>query len=166
GQRQPGGAGDLGDHGGGEAGRGVDAGADGGAAQRQLGQARQRGAQPLGAVPHLRGVPVELLAEGDRRGVHQVRAAGLDHLGELLALALQGGGEVVEGGDELLSDGRGGRDVDRGGEDVVGRLAGVDVVVGVHRAAEALGGEGGDDLVHVHVRRGARTGPEDVDGEV
>ena len=42
GQRQPGGLGQLGDDRGGEAGRGVDPGADRGAAQRQLGQPGQR----------------------------------------------------------------------------------------------------------------------------
>ena len=56
GQRQPGGAGDLGDDGGGEAGRGVDAGAHGRAAQREFGQPGQRGAQPLDAVADLRRV--------------------------------------------------------------------------------------------------------------
>ena len=47
-------------------------------------------------------------------------------------------------------------------EDVVGRLAHVHVVVGVG----AVAGEVGDDLVGVHVRRGARAGLEDVDREL
>ena len=32
--------------------------------------------------------------------------------------------------------------------------------------AQALGGQGGQDLVHVHVGGGARPGLEDVDGEL
>ena len=71
------------DHRGGEAGRGVDPGADRGAAQRQLGHPGQRGLDPLDAVADLRRVPAELLAQGDRGGVHQVGPAALDHLGEL-----------------------------------------------------------------------------------
>ena len=67
---------------------------------------------------------------------------------------------------QVVDDRARGRDVDRGREDVVGRLRRVDVVVGVHAATEALGGQSGDDLVGVHVARRARPGLEDVDGEV
>ena len=42
----------------------------------------------------------------------------------------------------------------------------VDMVVGVYGAAERAGGEGGDDLVGVHVARRAGAGLEDVDGEL
>ena len=52
--------------------------------------------------------------------------------------------------------------MDRGGEDVVRRLAHVHVVVRV----DVVAGEGGDHLVRVHVRRGARAGLEDVDREL
>src|SRR5699024_2786350 len=53
----------------------------------------------------------------------------------------------------------------RRGEDVVGGLGGVDVVIGVHRGGLGAG-QGGDDLVGVHVRGGARAGLEHVDREV
>ena len=53
-------------------------------------------------------------------------------------------------------------EVDGGREDVVRALAHVDVVVRVH----VLAGEGGDDLVGVHVRARARAGLEDVDREL
>ena len=79
GEGQPGRRVQLVDDRGGEPGRGVDPGADRGAAERQLGEPGQRGVQPLLAVADLRGVPAELLAEGDRGGVHQVGAAGLHH---------------------------------------------------------------------------------------
>ena len=84
------------DHRGREAGRGVDAGADGGAAQRQLADAGEDGLEPLGGVADGGGVPAELLAEHHRGGVHQVGAAGLHQSGELLGLGLQRRREHVE----------------------------------------------------------------------
>ena len=96
GERQAGRLGQLVDHRRGEAGRGVDAGADRGAAERQLGDPGQRRLEPLDAVADLRGVAAELLAEGDRGGVHQVGAAGLhDRRRTRSALRLQRCGEVV-----------------------------------------------------------------------
>ena len=61
-----------------------------------------------------------------------------------------------------------GRDgnVDAGREHVVRRLAGVDVVVRVNLRAENLACQVGQNLVHVHVRRCARAGLEDVDREL
>ena len=58
-----------------------------------------------------------------------------------------------------------------GGDDVVARLAEIDVVVGMdpllaRRRAEKLGGAIGDHLVGVHVGAGAGAGLEDVDHEV
>lgn len=69
-------------------------------------------------------------------------------------------------GSRLLDHRLGGGDVDGGGEDVVGGLGGVDVVVGVHGAAQPGAGEVGDHLVGVHVRGGAGPGLEHVDREV
>src|SRR5581483_12167456 len=74
--------------------------------------------------------------------------------------------QVLQRGDQVVADRGGGGDVDRGGEDVVGRLAGVDVVVGVDGPAQPLARQGGDHLVGVHVGRGAGPGLEDVDWEV
>ena len=54
---------------------GVEAGAGRGAAERDLRDARQRVGDPRAAEADLRGVAGELLAERDRHGVHQVRAA-------------------------------------------------------------------------------------------
>lgn len=91
---------------------------------------------------------------------------GLHDVRELLGLAGEGGGEVLERGDQIAGHGGGGGDVDGGGEDVVGRLRGVDMIIGMHVTAEPLGGERGQDLVGVHVGRGAGPGLEDIDGEV
>ncbi len=135
----------------GKARRGVDAGAHSGATQRQLTDPRQRAVQALHAVADRGRVSAELLPEGHRRCIHQVRAPGLHDLGELDALALQRRGQMGKRGDEVVDDRLRRGDMDRGGEHVIGRLRGVDVVVGVHRPAEPLGGERRQHLVGVHV---------------
>ena len=76
------------------------------------------------------------------------------------------GVQVVEGGDQLPDDHPAGGQPQRGREHVVRRLGGVDVVVGVHRPAEALGGHVGQHLVGVHVGARAGAGLEDVEREV
>ena len=120
-----------------EARRGVDAGADGGAAERNLGDAgERRPAIALDAEPHLARVAAELLAEGDRGRVHEVGAAGLHGALPQLGLLLERDGEVVERGDEVADEGARDGDVHRGREHVVRRLRRVDVVVGVHGRAE------------------------------
>src|SRR5690625_4663436 len=157
---------DLGDDPAGETLGGVDAGTDRGTAQGQLGHARHDGLEALDTVAHLSGEAGELLAEGDRGGVHEVGTAALDHGGELARLAVEGAFQVPQSRDQVVGHGGRGGDVDGGGEDVVGRLRSVDVVIGVHVQAAALLGERGDDLVGVHVAGGARAGLEDVDGEL
>ena len=144
--------------------RGVDAGADRGAAQGQLADPGEHRLEPLGGVPDRGGVAAELLSQHHRRRVHQVGAPGLHDPCELLGLALQAGGEHRERREQVVDDGQRRGDVDRGREGVVARLAGVDVVVGVYVGPVAAG-EGRDHLVGVHVGAGARTGLEDVDRE-
>jgi hypothetical protein len=67
----------------------VDASADRCSPERHLGGAGERRFDALDAATDLCGVAAELLAERHRGGVHQVRPAGLDDLGELLGLGLQ-----------------------------------------------------------------------------
>ena len=162
GDRQAGVGGELLAHLGGELGVGVEAGAGGGAAERDLADPAQRRLDPLDAEPDLRRVAAELLAEGDRDRVHQVGAAGLDDVGELLRLRLERRLERAHRRQQVVGDLVERRQVDGGGEDVVGGLAHVDVVVGVGPVA----GEVGDHLVGVHVRGGAGAGLEDVDREL
>ncbi|MNN71572.1 hypothetical protein D3C81_1875240 [compost metagenome] len=79
----------LAGHGLGEALRRIQSGAHGGAALGQLADRRQGGVQrPVGVV-ELGDEGRQLLAEGDRRGVHQVGAAGLDKRGMARGLCLQ-----------------------------------------------------------------------------
>ena len=134
-----------------------------GAAERDLADARRASPRTRSrAEPDLGGVAAELLAEGHRHRVHQVRAAGLDDVGELLGLALQRAGQPVERRQQVVGHLAERRQVDRRREDVVRRLAHVHVVVGMGVVA----GEVRDHLVGVHVRRGAGAGLEDVDREL
>src|SRR5215211_6269730 len=59
------------------------------AAERDLAEPRERVLDPPDSLPHLRGVARELLAQGDRDGVHQVRPARLHHVAELGRLPLE-----------------------------------------------------------------------------
>jgi hypothetical protein len=139
----------------------VEAGAVGGAAERDLAEPRQRVRTRAMPCAHLRRVAGELLAERDRDGVHQVRAPGLDDVVELVGLRSSDAASArapAAGRCELVERG----EVHGGREDVVRRLAHVDVVVRVH----ALAGERRDHLVRVHVRARARAGLEDVDREL
>ena len=57
---------------------------------------------------------------------------GLHHVGPLRRLAVQCGREVIERGDQIVREARGGGEVDRRREDVVRRLRSIDVVIGVY----------------------------------
>ena len=71
--------------------RGVQAGADSGATNRQLTQAGQSSLDALNTSLDLAGVASELLTQGDRNSIHQVGAAGLNDVLPLLSLVFQGG---------------------------------------------------------------------------
>ena len=69
-----------------ELGMRVQAGADGGASERKLRQVRQRALQVRQSVVELRRPAAQLLAEAQRRGVHQMRASDLHDLVERAGL--------------------------------------------------------------------------------
>ena len=99
--------------------------------------ARRRGCACSARARHkldLPGVAAELLAQADRRGVGQMRAADLDDVVPLLGLVRE---HVVEvrssGGIRSLWIAMADGDVDGGREHVVGRLPHVDVIVGMDR---------------------------------
>ncbi len=150
---------------------GVHAGADGGAAEGQFHHPRQGVAHPVGGVPRLRRVSRELLAEGDRSRVVEVGAPEFNHVAERPGAPGERSGEAFERGDEPTRGEAGGGDVERGRDDVVARLTAVDVVVRMDACrpagrGEADLGEAGDHLVRVHVRGGAGSGLEDVEGKM
>ena len=75
--------------------------------------------------------------------------------------------QFVQRGNELMHDGIQRRQMNGRGNDVVARLAAIDVVVRMNRfvaafAAEDLAGAVGDHLVRVHVGGGAGTGLENI----
>jgi hypothetical protein len=98
------------------------------------------------------------IAWRERRRVLQVRAPDLDDRCEFPALRLQRRREAVERGNHVHAERARRGNVHRRGEHVVGRLAEIDVVVGMQQAlraalaAEQLGGAVGQHLVGVHVR--------------
>ena len=154
------------DHAGGEAGSGVEPGADRGAAEGELLHPGEHAVQSLDREPHRGGVPAELLAEGDRGGVHQVGAAGLDGVGELVGLGLQAAPRA--------SSRPGSRSSATASAAAtwmaVGKVSLEDWPALTWSLGWTLGpaqaGEVGDHLVDVHVGAGARAGLEDVDREL
>ena len=108
------------DDGGGETGWCIDPGPNGGSAQRQFLQLWQHVFQTLDRLSDLGRPSAELLAQSDRRGVHEVGPPGFHDVFELGGLGLQRAGEPGEGRHQILSDGRNGCDMDCGGNDVVG----------------------------------------------
>ena len=80
--------------------------------------------------------------------------------------------QVLQCRNELLAHLHGRGDVNAGGNDIVGGLPHVHVIVRMHQflvaalAAQHLDGAVGDDLVGVHVRRGAGASLKDVDREM
>ena len=132
GDRQAGVGGELLAHLGGELRVGVQAGAGGGAAERDLADPPQRRLDPLDAEPHLRRVAAELLAEGHRDRVHQVGAARLDDVGEAPSPSPQARPRAppIAGSRSWVTSSSAARWTALR-EDVVGRLAHVDVVVRV-----------------------------------
>ncbi|KDS76745.1 hypothetical protein KM22_03905 [Bordetella bronchiseptica KM22] len=145
----------------------VQAGAHRRAADGQLVQAGQRRADLLLGQVQLRHVAGDLLAQRQRGGVLQMGAADLDDVVERRALGGQRAAQRLQGGQHAVLDLDRGGHVHGGRKGIVGRLAPVHVVVGVHLAAFAalaaqqLGGAVGQHLVHVHVALRARAGLPD-----
>ncbi len=170
-QRQPGRLGQPGNHPLGKLRVGVEAGAHRRAAEREFAQAVGGAFQLAGDQGDLAEVAAEHLAEADRRGILQVGAGDGDDIIELAGLLTEGLAQGPEGRQQEFVDFDGGGQVHDGGDDVVARLAVVDVVVGMHGPAaegfaEQLAGPIGDHLVGVHVGAGSGAGLEDVEGEV
>ena len=138
-----------------------EAGADGGAALRQLHQHRQGHLDPLDAVLDLLGIAGEFLAQRHGGRILRMGAADLDDalpgLGLVVQRIVQDLQRREQPVDHLLRT----RNVHGGRERVVRGLAHVDMVVRVdrllrtHLAAQHLDGAVGDHLVGIHVGLGA-----------
>ena len=143
---------------------GVEPGAHGGPAERELQQAGQGLLEPGDAVVELLRPARDLLPERQRRRVHQVRAADLHDVVAGRGPLPQRVAQRRERRDHLAPERDTRRHVDRGGEAVVRGLAAVHVVVRVHEtllaplAAQELARAVRQHLVHVHVRLRAAAG--------
>ena len=116
---------------------------------------------------HLFGEAGEFLTEANGGGVHHVGSANFENSVELMCLLSEGLVKPFEGRDEEVLEGDSSSDVHRCGKGVVRGLALVDVVVGMDTTIRSdLFSTVGDDLVGIHIGRGARAGLVGVDGEV
>ena len=128
------------------------------ASAREPGQRTPNARQRVVQHGHVAG---ELLAQRERRRVLKMRAPDLHDVRERARLGVERVPQRDNRGDEPARDLLHGGDVNRRRKDVVRGLRAVHVVVGMHRdlrahrAAEALDGAVGDDLVGVHIRLGA-----------
>ena len=86
---------------------------------------------PSNAVRELLYVPAELLTEGQRGGVLQVRTTDLDDLFESLGLRVQSISQLSQSRNEVLANLNDGGNMHDGGEGVVRALAHVNVVIRV-----------------------------------
>jgi hypothetical protein len=114
----------------------------------------------------------DFLAQSQRRGIHQVRAANFDHLIPFIGFVLESFRQAIQRGNQVVLDLLRNGDVDRGGKRVVGALSHVDMVVGMHRlclpkaiGSEHLDGSMGNHLIAVHVAGSARSRLEHIDRE-
>src|SRR3954471_5259292 len=113
GEGEPGRGGDALADPGGQLGVGVQPCPDGGPAERELPNPAERRPDPLDPLVDLGGVAGELLAEGDRDGVHEMGAAWLDQVGEDDGLGRQRAAELLQGGQQGAGGGLEGGQVDR-----------------------------------------------------
>ena len=152
--------------------RRVQAGADGGRADRELVEVGERLLDPLEVVVELGDVAGELLPEGERDRILQMGPTDLHDVGPGGRLRIERVAQRTDGRQEPFGELRRGGDVHRGRERVVRGLREVDVVVRVHGGLRAelaprdLDRPVRDDLVHVHVGLGARPRLPHVEGEV
>ena len=117
-------------------------------------------------MPHLCRPAAQFLSQSDGHGVHEVCAPGLDLALELGGAPFEGVGQMLQCRQQAIAHPESRTDMDGGGDHVVAALAAVDMIVGVYGPAQACAGQAGDHLVGVHVGAGARTGLEDIDGEL
>src|SRR5207247_9152849 len=115
----------------------VQACANRGTAERDLADSLERRLDARDALSNLRRIATELLAQRDGHRVPQMRAPRLDDVVELGRLGIERVRQALQGGDEVVCQLLERGEMDGRGEDVVRRLARVDVVVRVNDPASA-----------------------------
>ena len=94
-------------------------------------------------------------------------AAAFDNAAVFLFQTAEGGNQQINGREELVFNGKDRRNMHGGGESVIGRLAHIDVIIGMQQLfAGNFIAAVGNDLVGVHVGLGAAAGLPDDQGEV
>ena len=99
-------------------------------------------------------------------------ASNLDDVFERIGPFSQSRMEFFQRWNQAVADFFSGRNMHRGGKCIVGRLAAVAVIIGMHRrfraqlAAQDFNGAVGNHLIGIHIGLGARTGLPHGQGEV
>ena len=156
----------------GEFGMGVEAGADSGAADGEIVEAVESHGDAAAVAVEQIDVAGKFLADGERRGVLQMRAADFYDACEFLGFGVESVAQFFHGGEKFLARFRGGGNVHGGGKRVVRGLRHVYVVIRVdglfaaHLAAGDFDGAIGDDFVDVHVGLRAAAGLPDAQREM
>lgn len=148
--------------------RRVDTGTDSRPANGEFTAAIQVGGDQLQAMVKHGGVAREFLAEGQRRGVLQVRTTIFDDVGKFFRLTVKRCLQLLEGREEMFFRFNHGHQMKSGRERVVRGLRHIDVIVRMHEVffrdfslvaevtVDDFGGAIGDHFVHVHIGLRAR----------
>src|ERR1700683_4110803 len=83
---------------------GIDAGADGSAAEGKLAEIGLDFPEPVYAVFHLAGVTAEFLPKTDGRGILQMGAANFENIAKNLGLGEQRGVKFIQRGNQVVND--------------------------------------------------------------
>ena len=143
---------------------GIDAGPHSCATDAETHHPCQRCLQAVDVVLQHVDITRDFLAQGQWRRILQMRAPNLDQVFPLIGFALQGFPELRKAWKQRFTDSQDGCDVHCRREAVIGRLAHVDVVVGMHRLLAAqcspadLTTAVRDHLIHIHVELRAAAG--------
>src|SRR5688572_6756297 len=134
--------------------------ADGGTPEGHFAQGLLGTLYTSNAKFNLSGIPAEFLSKPHRGRVLQMGSPNLDNTIELASLPIESTMEAAQRRQQLTMDRFRGSDVNGSWNDIVARLAEIDVIVGMDElaasdATEQFGRTVGNHFVGIHVRRGA-----------
>ena len=146
---------------------GVQPGTNGGTAQSQFFQSGQSDLQHFLVFFQRRAPAADFLAKRNGGSILQVGTTGFYNALVFFFQPFEGVHQQVDGGEQFVLDSQHGGDMHRGGEGIVGRLAHIDVVIGVEQFFSCdFVAPIGDYFVGVHIGLGTRTGLPHHQGEV
>ena len=141
----------------------IDSGAHGRPADGEFSQHSGGALHTRAGFPELCGIAGKFLAQREGRGVHQMGAADLHDAGKLDGLRFQSRGHGGQCGSQIGTQHLHHADVQGARDDIVRRLAEIDVVIRVQLGSRAGGipgelrGAGDDHFIRVRVGRGGGT---------